>query len=31
MSEPTLTNQEKRKLKAEAVHLEPVVRVCPSS
>ena len=27
MSDSTLTNQEKRKLKAEAQHLEPVVRV----
>lgn len=27
MSDPTLTNQEKRKLKAEAQHLEPIVRV----
>ena len=27
MTEPTLTSQEKRKLKSEAQHLEPVVRV----
>jgi RNA-binding protein len=27
MSDPILTNQEKRKLKAEAQHLDPIVRV----